>query len=110
MMWALLWLPVAMVAGRYAHELAHAAMAVALGGRIVRLTPSVVEYELPAEAPRYHDRCIGATPLVSGLVVGAVVLALGPPTGAVGVVLAGGWAVYTFMGDPWTDLQLDYSA
>lgn len=96
----------AMVGGRLLHELVHAIVARLLGARIVEFTGSVVRYELPAEAPLATDRCIGAAPLVSGLVVGAVAWLVGPPRGPLGVVLAAGWAVYTFFGDPFEDLRV----
>lgn len=97
----------AMLLGRFVHELTHAAVAKVLGARIIRIAPSFVQYELPGDAPRSYERVIGAAPLVSGLLIGLGVLLRGAvPRGAPGVLLAAGWGIYTFWGDPKTDLGI----
>lgn len=89
------------LAAAIAHELTHAAVAVAVGARLKAVDLSALETRVRFDADDWRPDAVGLSPVVIGLVAGVAVVASGwRPTGLVsGLFAFCAWFVYTFGGD-----------
>lgn len=98
----------ALLGGMIAHELTHVAAAYAAGGRghvhwraFFSLSGTVpVTWEIPASHPRWVDRLINLSPLLTGLTAAALATAVDvlPAFDFTGLPVLVGWAFYTLGG------------